>query len=71
MDCLKRLIYIKTNFYLHLPHLLLKTLFDMKVKLKILSLFLSLKDNTEYICHIGKHPMQCCPDRLIYMKALS
>ena len=30
------------NFFLHLPHLLLKSLFDLKVKLKML-------DNTEYM----------------------
>ena len=72
--CPKRLSFLKTNFFLHLPYLLLKIFFDLKVKLKILSLFLSLKDITEYAFNqywIGKNPMQCCPNRLIYSKALS
>ena len=37
------------NFFIHLPHLLVKSFFGVKVKLKILSLFLSLEDNTEYM----------------------
>ena len=50
--------------------------FDLELKLKILALFLSLKDNTKYMYilnqhWIGKHPMQYCPNRLIYINALS
>ena len=41
-------LYLK-NFFIHLPHLLVKSFFGVKVKLKILSLFLSLEDNTEYM----------------------
>ena len=46
--------------------------FDLELKLKMLALFLSLKDNTEYMYilnqhWIGEHPMQCCPNRLIYI----
>ena len=42
----------------------------------MLALFLSLKGNTEYMYilnqhWIGKHPMECCPNRLIYINALS
>ena len=37
--CPKGLIYIKANLYLHLPQLLLKNFFDMKVKLKVLAVF--------------------------------
>ena len=49
---------------------------DLELKLKMLALFLSLKDNTEYMYilnqhWIGKHPMQCCSKRLIYINALS
>ena len=49
-SCPKRQIYFETNLFLRLPHILLKRFFDMKVNLKMLALFLSLKDNTEYIC---------------------
>ena len=50
--------------------------FDLELKLKMLALFLSLKDNTEYMYilnqhWIGKHPMQCCPNKLIRISALS
>ena len=49
--------------------------FDLELKLKMLALFFSLKDNTEYMYiliqqWIGKHPMQCCPNRVIYINAL-
>ena len=53
--------FIKTNFFIHLAINFKKILsfskqdlkilraFDLKVKLKMLALFLSPKDNTEYI----------------------
>ena len=49
--------------------------FDQVLKLKMFALFLSLKDNTEYMYilsqyWIGKHPMQCCPNKLIRINAL-
>ena len=47
--CPKRLICIKANFFLHLVQGLLKSFFDMKVKLKMLDLLLSLEDNIEYM----------------------
>ena len=76
MHCgLKKMIYIKTKFFLHLPHHLLKSLFELNVKLKILALLLPLKDNAIlYILNqnqIGKHPMQFHSNRLISIKALS
>ena len=38
----------------------------------MLALSLSLKDNTELNQHsIGKYVMQCCPNKLTYIKALS
>ena len=50
--------------------------FDLELKLKILAFFLSLKDNTEYMYilnqhWIDKHPMQCCPNRVVYINDLS
>ena len=72
MYCPKWLIYIKTNLYLHLPHLLLKNFFDMKVKLEVLPVFpiyIYIYDLNQH--WIGKHPAQFCPDRLIYIEALS
>ena len=49
-DCLKRLIYIKTNAFLHLPHILLKSFFDIGKTQNVSFIFLTVKDNTEYIC---------------------
>ena len=49
--CPKRLIYTEANLFLHLPHLVLKSFFDLKVKLKMSALFFSLKDNTEYMSY--------------------
>ena len=48
--------------------------FELELKLKMLDLFLPLKDFTEYILNqhwIGKHPMQCCPNRLIHINTCS
>ena len=54
----------------------LKLKMDLVLKLKMLALFLSVKDNTEYTYifnqhWIGKHPMHFCPNRPIYINALS
>ena len=57
--CLKILIYVKTNFFLYLVQRLSKSFFDLKVKLKMLVLLLSLKDNTEYIC-LNQHWIGRC-----------
>ena len=46
--CQKRLIYSKTNFFFF-QHFLIKSLNDLNVKLNMLVLYLSLKDNTEYV----------------------
>ena len=51
------------------------SLVDLELKLKMLALFLSLKYKTEYMYilnqhWIGKYPMQCCSNRLIYINAL-
>ena len=59
--------FIKTNFFIHLaanfykifsflkqdPKIL--SFFDLELKLKILALFLSLKDNTEYMYILSQH----------------
>ena len=50
--------------------------FDLELELNMLALFLSLKDNTEYMYilnqhWIGKHLTRCCPNRLIYINILS
>ena len=81
-SCSKILILLKKNSFIHLAasfykmlfflkqNLKILSFFDHELKLKMLALFLSLKDNTEYMYilkqHlIGKHPMQSCPNRLI------
>ena len=80
--------FIKMNSFIHFAANFWKTFsflkqdlkilsfFDLELKLKMLALFLSLKDNTEYMYilnqhWIGKHPMQCCPNRLIHINARS
>ena len=80
--------FIKMNSFIHFAANFWKTFsflkqdlkilsfFDLELKLKMLALFLSLKDNTEYMYilnqhWIGKHPMQCCPNKLIRISALS
>ena len=78
--------FIKTNFFIHLvakkmfsflkQDLKILSFFELELKLEMLALFLSLKDNTEYTYilnqhWIGKHPMHCCPNRPIYINALS
>ena len=80
--------FIKTNSFIHFAANFWKTFsflkqdlkilsfFDLELKLKMLALFLSLKDNTEYMYilnqhWIGKHPMQCCPNKLIRISAPS
>ena len=45
----KRLIFIIINLFLQLTQCLLKSFLDLKMKLKMLALVLSLKDNTEYM----------------------
>ena len=79
--------FIKTNSFTPLATNFLKILsffkqdlkmlsiFDLMAKLKMLALFLSLKDNKEYIYMlnqhwIGKHPIQCCSNRLIYINTV-
>ena len=64
--------FIKTNSFIHLvakkmfsflkQDLKILSFFELELKLKMLALFLSLKDNTEYMYilnqhWIGKHPM--------------
>ena len=80
--------FIKMNSFIHFAanfwkmfsflkqDLKILSFFDLELKLKMLALFLSLKDNTEYMYilnqhWIGKHPMQCCPNRLIHINTLS
>ena len=75
--------FIKTNFFIYLAvnfpkmfsflkqGLKILNFFDLELKLKMLTLFLSLKDNTEYMHIFNQHPMQCCPNRLIYINTLS
>ena len=80
--------FIKTNSFIHFAANFWKTFsflkqdlkilsfFDLELKLKMLVLFLSLKDNAKYMCilnqhWISKHPMQCRSNRLIHINALS
>ena len=69
----KKRNYIKRNIFSFSSQRLLKRFLDLKMKLKMLPLFLSLKDNTVVLNQqwIGKDPIQFFLNRMIYIRVLS